>query len=320
VSWLAGADLLLISWRSTGVGAVDADRASHTAVLVCQGRAAPDGRIAEGRFADPTAMALLRDDERVAVQRVRAGAAPRGWGARVEFEMVRASADVIVARTVAIDDAIRARPAPQLVIVGAGLDDRAWRMPELADVEVFEVDHPASQQDKRSRVGDLQPLAKSVRFVPVDFTRDRLDSALAAAGHQRSVPTSWLWEGVVPYLSKADVAATVAGLAARSGSGSRLVVNYQTRALTAVIGRLTARAMTALARQPSPWRSEPRRSSWTPNAMHHLLASHGYTVARDHDLLTTAEQLHIPVRQRRSLRNGRIATANPSSPSEPDRR
>ena len=152
---------------------MDADRASRTAVLVCQGRAAAHGRIAEGRFADPVAMALLRDSERVAVRRVREGAGPQGWAERVEFEMVRASAEVIAPRTVAIDDAVRARRVPQLVIVGAGLDDRAWRMPELASADVFEIDHPASQRDKRDRVADLRPLAKSVRFVPVDFTRDR---------------------------------------------------------------------------------------------------------------------------------------------------
>ncbi len=95
-----------------------------------------------------------------AVQRVRAGDPPKGVRDRVDFEMVRASAGTIVPRTVVIDDAVRARLVPQLVILGAGLDDRAWRMPELAGVEVFEVDHPASQRDKRSRVGDLQPLAK----------------------------------------------------------------------------------------------------------------------------------------------------------------
>jgi methyltransferase (TIGR00027 family) len=299
---------------------MEAHPASRTAVLVCQGRAAAHERISQGRFSDPTAMTMLREDERVPVEQVRAGTPPRGWAPRVAFEMVRASAEVTVPRTVAIDDALRARRSPQLVILGAGLDGRAHRMTELADVDVFEVDHPASQQDKRQRVGDLQVLARSLRYVPVDFTRNRLDSALAAAGHQHSVPTTWLWEGVVPYLSKADVAATVAVLAARSGPGSCLVVNYQTPALSAVIGRLAARAMTSLARQPSPWRSEPRRSSWTPNAMRHLLARHGYTVARDHDLLTMAEQLRLPVRQRRSLHNGRIATANLSSPSEPDRR
>jgi O-methyltransferase involved in polyketide biosynthesis len=133
VSWLAGIDLLVLG---KGGRAVDANRASRTAVLVCQGRAAAHGRIAEGRFADPVAMALLRDSERVVVRRVRDGVPPEGWADRVEFEMVRASAEVIVPRTVAIDDAVRARLAPQLVIMGAGLDDRAWRMPELAGDDV----------------------------------------------------------------------------------------------------------------------------------------------------------------------------------------
>src|SRR4029077_9313468 len=124
-------------------------------VLVGQGRAAAHGRLAEGRFADPVAWTLLRGEERVVVERVRAASAPSGWRERTEFEMVRASADVVVPRTIAIDDAIRARPTPQLVIIGAGLDGRAWRMSELADVDVFELDHPASQRDKRHRVGDL---------------------------------------------------------------------------------------------------------------------------------------------------------------------
>ncbi len=206
------------------------------------------------------------------------------------------------------------------MILGAGLDGRAWRMTELAGADVFEVDHPASQQDKRERAGDLRPLARSLRYVPVDFTRDRLDVALAAAGHQQSVATTWVWEGVVPYLRKADVTATVAVLAELSAPGSCLVVNYQTPALSAVIGRLAARTMTALARQPSVWRSEPRRSSWTPNAMRDLLTSHGFTAAGDDDLLTLARQLSMPVRQRLSLRNGRVATASISAPRVRDRR
>ena len=289
---------------------MDADRASRTAVLVCQGRAAAHGRIAEGRFADPVAMALLRDSERVAVRRVREGVRPQGWAERVEFEMVRASAEVIAPRTVAIDDAVRARRVPQLVIVGAGLDDRAWRMPELASADVFEIDHPASQRDKRDRVADLRPLAKSVRFVPVDFTRDQLDAGLAPAGHRAEEVTTWIWEGVVPYLSRAEVAATVQAISSRSAAGSRLIVNYQSPALSAALGRLAARAMTAAARRRSPWAAEPRRSSWTPAAMSQLLAGHGFDLNRDDDLLTLAQDLTIPVRQRRSLQTGRVAIAD----------
>ena len=279
-------------------------------MLVAQGRAAAHGRVAPDRFCDDTAMALLRDDERVPVERVRAGTPPQGWGERAEYEMVRASAEVIVPRTVAIDEAVRARPGPQLVILGAGLDGRAWRLAGLADVEVYEVDHPASQQDKRDRVGDLALLAKALHYVPVDFTRDRLDAALASAGHRQSVATTWIWEGVVPYLTRAEVAATLAVVGAKSAPGSRLVVNYQSPAVSAAVGRLVARAMTAVARRPSPWAGEPRRSSWTPAAMRAQLVRHGFNVISDDDLLTLAAALPMPVRQRRSLRNGRVAVAD----------
>jgi len=288
---------------------VDDAQASRTAVTVCQGRAAGHGRVAPERFGDPVAMRLLREQERVPVEQVRAGVPPRGWAPRVEFEMVRASAEVMVPRTVAIDDAVRAGAAPQVVILGAGLDARAWRMTELAEVVVFEVDHPASQRDKQARVGELPALAGSLRYVPVDFTRGRLDAALAAAGHERSVPTTWVWEGVVPYLRRADVAATLAVLAEQSAPGSRLVVNYSTPMLSAVAGRLVARTMSGLARRPSLWRGEPRRSSWTPKSMADLLTAHGFTTRTDVDLLTVAERLPMPVRQRRSLRNGRVAVA-----------
>jgi methyltransferase (TIGR00027 family) len=252
---------------------------------------------------------MLRPSERETVEEVRAGTPPKGWARRVDFETVRASAEVLVPRTVAIDDAVRAAGAAQLVILGAGLDGRPWRLAGLADVDAYEVDHPASQRDKRERVGERPPLARSLRYVPVDLTRDRLDTALASAGHDPARATTWVWEGVVPYLSAADVTAAVAAVAALSAPGSRLVVNYQTPAVGAVVGRLVARGMNALARRSSPWRNEPRRSSWTPAAMRGLLVRHGFAVEADDDLLTLAGRLPMPVRQRRSLRNGRVAVA-----------
>jgi methyltransferase (TIGR00027 family) len=278
-------------------------------VLVCQGRAAAHGRIAPQRFTDPTALVLLHEDELVPVQWVRAGAPPKGWPERVEFEMVRAAAEVVVPRTIAMDDAIRDRPPAQLVILGAGLDGRAWRMPELAGADVFEVDHPASQQDKRDRGRELPARAGTPHYVPVDFAYDRLDDALDSAGHQGAVATTWVWEGVIPYLTRAQVAGTMAIVGGRSAPGSRLIVNYQSPAVSAAAGRLLAQAMTALARRPSPWASEPRCSSWTPAAMRNLLAGHGFAVSRDDDLLSLAGQLEMTVRHRRSLRTGRVAVA-----------
>src|SRR3954447_6740783 len=224
---------------------------SRTAVLVCQGRAAADGLIATGRFADPTAILLLRPDERAAVQWVRDGVPPAQFQQRVDYETVRANAELIVPRTVAIEDAIRAHPNPQVVILGAGLDGRAWRMPELADVAVFEVDQPATQHDKRDRAAKLPGTPPT--FVPVDFGHDRLADALGPFGHRAHLATTWIWEGAVAYLTEAQVAATVTALATFSSPNSRLIVNFQLPGTLPRLGRLAARLLMASTGRPSVW-------------------------------------------------------------------
>ncbi|WP_426562766.1 class I SAM-dependent methyltransferase [Angustibacter sp. McL0619] len=289
-----------------------ASTASRTAVLVCQGRAAAHGRLVPDRFTDPVAERFLTPDEVRVVEQVRRADPPSDWRQRTAYEQVRACADVVVPRTVAIDDAVRGRPHDQVVDLGAGLDTRAWRMPELSRATLFEVDHPASQSDKRERAGDAPVLAGRLELVPVDFTHDDLDAALHGAGHNGAAPTTWVWEGVVPYLTRAEVTATADVLARRSAAGSRLVVNYQEPGVGAALGRLLLRAVSRLAGSPDPLAGEPRRSSWSAQTMARLLADHGLVVRRDDDLLTLAEQLAMPVTQRGSLRNGRVAVADVS--------
>jgi len=82
---------------------------SRTSVLVCQGRAAAHGRIAPERFADPVAMPLLRPAERACVQLVRDAAVPTQWRQRVDYETVRAFAELMVPRTVATTPSAPAR-------------------------------------------------------------------------------------------------------------------------------------------------------------------------------------------------------------------
>ncbi|PKW12274.1 methyltransferase (TIGR00027 family) [Streptomyces sp. 5112.2] len=290
-------------------------------MLVCQGRAAADGGTADGRFTDPVAARLLRGAERAVVDQVRAGTPPHGWRERTMYESVRACAEVVVPRTVAIDETLGARATGQLVILGAGLDSRAWRLAELARTDVWEVDHPASQQDKRVRLteaaavpresdegdrhgAELPALARSVRFTPVDFAIDDLGTALAAAGHDPSAPTTWLWEGVVPYLRRDEVRATVAALAARTAPGSALVLNYQAPSAKAAVGRLLTRVLGSSITAGEPW-----RSLWRPQQMAALLAEYGLRVVADDHLLDLAHTLGSPARARASLRSGRVAVA-----------
>jgi len=118
-----------------------------------------------------------------------------------------------------------------------------------------------------------------------------------------------VWEGVVPYLTEAEVEATVEAVARRSAPGSGLVVNYQAPGVGAAAGRMAARGMLLLARRPSLWADEPRRSAWTARTMGALLARHGFAVGTDADLLSIATGLPMEVHRRRSLGNGRVATA-----------
>ena len=101
-------------------------RASQTAEYVCAGRALAHGVLAPQRFSDPTALVLLSDEARRRVQNQRAGAAPRGVRERLRHEYQRIQSMMMVARTVAIDDAIRAVRSDQVVILGAGFDSRAY--------------------------------------------------------------------------------------------------------------------------------------------------------------------------------------------------
>jgi methyltransferase (TIGR00027 family) len=273
---------------------------SRTAVFVCMGRAVAHGRTTESRFSDPTALALLPDDARARVERFRAGAAPKGIRGRLEHTYLDIHTKVMVARTVSIDDAVREASSPQLVILGAGLDDRAWRMPELGETTVFEVDHPDTQREKRERVAALSQAARDVRFAPVDFTRDNLDDALAAAGHDPALATTWLWEGVVMYLTPADIEATLAVIKRRSASGSRLIVMYHSPALMLrLIGPIVRRM------------GEPLRSSFTADTMRALLARYGFGVVWDADMPTIGGAMTAEIAEgTRRMKHLRIVVAD----------
>jgi methyltransferase (TIGR00027 family) len=274
-------------------------RASKTAELVCMGRALAHGTTSVARFSDPTALALLPEAARARVEEMRAQA-PGGLVAGLRDAYFRKQSELMVARTIEIDDAIREAASPQVVILGAGLDGRAWRMPELRDAIVFEVDHPDSQRDKRARAAALTRVARELRFVPVDFTRDSLDAALDAAGHDPTVPTTWIWEGVVMYLRLSEVESSLRMIARRSAPNSRLIIAYHSRTpLLLMVGPIVRML------------GEPLRSTFSADAMRALLTEHGFRVVRDRGLPELASALSPALgRSLRSIRHLRIVTAD----------
>ena len=241
--------------------------------MVSAGRAVAHGRTDVARFSDPTALPLLPKDAREEVERFRSGAKPSNVNERLRQAYLANASKVMAVRTVAIDDAIRQASNPQLVILGAGFDGRASRMSELRNVAVIEVDHPDTQREKRERVGKLTPAANDIRFVPVDFQHDSLDAALATAGHDVAHATTWVWEGVVMYLSQPAIESTLDVITRRSARGSRLVILYHRKAfMLRIVGFIVRRL------------GEPLKSSFTPDSMRALLARFGFGVVRDGSL------------------------------------
>jgi methyltransferase (TIGR00027 family) len=116
-----------------------------------------------------------------------------------------------------------------VVILGAGLDTRPYRLARHADVPVFEVDLPVNIARKRavvSRVFGAVP--PSVRLVSIDFERDDLMATLASYGYRVDSPTFFIWEGVTQYLTAGAVRATFDQLA-QAASGSKLDFTYVRR-------------------------------------------------------------------------------------------
>lgn len=116
----------------------------------------------------------------------------------------------------------------QYVILGAGMDTFAFRRPEMVEkLQVFEVDHPATQAFKRSRLAELgwkQPAR--LHFVPVDFTKEHLAAALTRTSYEPNTLSLFSWLGVTMYLTRKEVSATLHSITDISPAGSSVIFDY----------------------------------------------------------------------------------------------
>jgi len=179
------------------------NRASLTAEYMALFRALESSRTARSRlFNDPFAAAFLGGRRkwlywiarpelgRRIVERVLDGAVP---GARAAG----------IARTKWIDDEVTAAlaEARQLVLLGAGFDTRAFRLPAATRATIFELDHPETSRVKQAVLEKSGPIPDRVRFITLDFNRQSVTEVLAQAGFDKTQPACFVWEGVTNYLT-----------------------------------------------------------------------------------------------------------------------
>jgi methyltransferase (TIGR00027 family) len=128
-----------------------------------------------------------------------------------------------------IDDKVIAAAhgqAEKLVNLGAGFDTRAYRLPALARVPVWELDLPENIAAKRSRLRKVfKQVPAHVTLVPIDFECQELGAVLATHGYTADTKTFFIWEAVTQYLTEACVHKTFDFLA-NAPAASRLAFTY----------------------------------------------------------------------------------------------
>jgi methyltransferase (TIGR00027 family) len=127
-------------------------------------------------------------------------------------------------RTRFIDDELRRGGLTQVAILGSGLDTRSWRLDWPDGTRVFELDSPEVIDLVDSAMDAAPSPATSQRIaVPGDVT-EPWASDVVAAGFRPGIPTHWVLEGLLPYLSAHDQSAVLDDVIALSAPGSRAVI------------------------------------------------------------------------------------------------
>jgi methyltransferase (TIGR00027 family) len=153
----------------------------------------------------------------------------RGWELpqRHLAERIRSISGYAASRTKWFDEFFIAAGAggiEQAVILAAGLDARAWRLPWNDGSVVYEIDQPKVLAFKTDtlRAHGAQPAARYVP-VPVDLRHD-WPNALREAGFDASEPTAWAAEGLLPYLPADGQDLLFERITDLSAQGSRVAV------------------------------------------------------------------------------------------------
>jgi methyltransferase (TIGR00027 family) len=179
----------------------------------------------------------------------------------------------------------------QIVILGAGFDCRAVRLPAIssnADVKVFEIDHPATQARKKRVLSEAGATSRAT-YVEWDFAKRHvreLPDALSKLGFDTSKPSCTLWEGVTMYLTEDAIDASVRAVHAYAAPGSALVFNYveaEMLAKPSLLGHLASFVVNRVG-EPFTW-------GWNPTQLPAWLKERGWDVEWNKGLTQLATEL-----------------------------
>jgi methyltransferase (TIGR00027 family) len=179
----------------------------------------------EIRGSDCLAELFLPEDKRTPLKDLKV----RQWV--MKNRIVPGAYEFMIARTAFFDHVVRdalLQNTPQIVLLGAGYDSRAYRFKELVkETRFFELDAQPTQLRKKEVLEQAGiPMPDHLAFVPVDFNKDNLKDVLPAAGFFRNQRALFVWEGVTYYLSAKVVDDTLGVIRAISLGGSSICFDY----------------------------------------------------------------------------------------------
>ena len=136
-------------------------------------------------------------------------------------------ANLVPSRTVVFDAVIAAHleDCEQFVVLGAGLDTRAYGPIKHSALTIFECDQARDQAHKRRYLDKAGIDASHVHFVTLDFAQENWITALLDSDYDPAKRTIFLWEGVTLYLARQSVEHTLSLLKANSAAGSRVIAD-----------------------------------------------------------------------------------------------
>ena len=193
----------------------------------------------------------------------------------------------VMARARAAEDALAeavAQGVDQLILLGAGLDSFPYRNPHR-QLQVFEVDHPATQTWKIQRLAAANiQVPLTVRYVAVDFETQQLMQALAAAGFDPAKASFVIWMGVTFYITEVAMFATLRDIASLA-TGTEIIFDYLQPVRTMETHVKELRADVA---ERTAALGEQLTTFFERNVLHSKLAAEGFSVISDRALTALA--------------------------------